>query len=192
MLLLEANRVVSSDRLIDALWDESPPAQPRKTLQVYVSQLRKAVGRDRIETRSPGYLLHVADDEFDLHRVQQLASRGGFRQALGLFRDRPLAEFESERFASVEVARLEELRLACLEDRIDRDAVDYAATSDFLHSHAEALTDLAEALALAGRREEAASAIDTAIRLHEEKGNVLAVAQTRTLLENLPQTDGRA
>jgi DNA-binding SARP family transcriptional activator/tetratricopeptide (TPR) repeat protein len=121
VLLLEANRVVSSDRLIDALWDESPPAQARKTLQVYVSQLRKAVGTDRIETRSPGYLVRVADDELDLHRVQQLASRGEFGHALALFRGRPLAEFESERFASLEIARLEELRLTCLEGRIEAD-----------------------------------------------------------------------
>jgi DNA-binding SARP family transcriptional activator/tetratricopeptide (TPR) repeat protein len=121
VLLLEANRVVSTDRLIDALWDESPPTQPRKTLQVYVSQLRKAIGSDRIETRSPGYLLRVADDELDLQRFQRLAAQGEHREALALFRGRPLADFESEAFASVEAARLEELRLACIEDRIEAD-----------------------------------------------------------------------
>ena len=87
------------------------------------------------------------------------------------------------------LARRGELEAA---ERMAREAVGYAETSDFLHSHAEALTDLAEVLALAGRREEAAAAIETAIHLHEQKGNVLAVAQTRTLLENVRQTDGQA
>lgn len=73
-------------------------------------------------------------------------------------------------------------------EELVRAAVDYAETSDFLHSHAEALTDLAEVLALAGRSADAASGIEAAIRLHEEKGNLLAVTQTRTLLEDLCQT----
>ena len=120
-LLLEANRVVSSDRLIDALWGESPPEQARKTLQVYVSQLRKAIGRDRIETRSPGYLIHVGGEELDLHRFRALAGQREFGEALALFRGRPLADFESEHFAIAEIAQLEELRLACLEDRVDAD-----------------------------------------------------------------------
>jgi DNA-binding SARP family transcriptional activator len=57
MLLLHANEVVSSDRLIDALWPERPPDTAAKALQVYVSQLRKTLGKKRVETRSPGYLL---------------------------------------------------------------------------------------------------------------------------------------
>ncbi len=70
-------------------------------------------------------------------------------------------------------------------EKLAREAVEYAEASDFLHSHADALTDLAEVLALAGRPEESASAIEGAIRLHEAKGNVLAVAHTRALLESL-------
>src|SRR3954464_3220865 len=65
MLLLEANRVVPRDRLIDALWDESPPDTARKALQVHVSQLRKALGAERIETRTPGYVLLLEDNELD-------------------------------------------------------------------------------------------------------------------------------
>ena len=70
-------------------------------------------------------------------------------------------------------------------EKLAREAVEYAEASDFLHSHADAITDLAEVLALAGRPEESASAIEGAIRLHEAKGNVFAVAHTRALLESL-------
>src|SRR5688572_7555925 len=94
VLLLNPNQVVSTDRLIDALWDDDPPEQARKTLQVYVSQLRKAIGRDRIETRSPGYLVRVGEHELDLARARQLAADGEHGQALAQFRGRPLAEFQ--------------------------------------------------------------------------------------------------
>ena len=121
VLLLSANRVVSSDRLIDALWDENPPDGARKTLQVYVSQLRKAIGKDRIETRTPGYAVRVEEHELDLERARSFAARGEHGQALAQFRGRPLAEFESERFAAAEAARLEELRVGYLEHRIAAD-----------------------------------------------------------------------
>ena len=121
MLLLEANRVVSSDRLIDGLWDERPPEQARKALQVYVSQLRKALGKQRIETQSPGYLIRVGAEELDLDRVRELAAAGDLADALALFRGRPLAEFETQGFASTEAARLDELRLTLLENRIEAD-----------------------------------------------------------------------
>ena len=82
-------------------------------------------------------------------------------------------------------------------EKLAREAVEYAEASDFLHSHANALTDLAEVLALAGRPEESASAIEGAIRLHEAKGNVVAVAHARTILDDLrparnAHADGRA
>jgi tetratricopeptide (TPR) repeat protein len=82
-------------------------------------------------------------------------------------------------------------------ERLARDAVQYAEASDFLHSHAMALTDLAEVLSLAGRPEESASAIEAAIRLHEAKGNIVGVAHTRKLLDDLQSArgahaDGRA
>ena len=67
-LLLRANEVVSRDRLIDELWSASPPDTAPTALQVYVSQLRKAIGRDLIVTQTPGYLIRVSDGELDLHR----------------------------------------------------------------------------------------------------------------------------
>src|SRR3954471_14662448 len=107
-LLLDANKVVSCDRLIDELWGASPPATARTALQVYVSQLRKALGRDLILTQPPGYLLSVGDGALDLFRFEQLvaaaraeepAQRAGLlREALALWRGAPLAEL-SDLFA---------------------------------------------------------------------------------------------
>jgi predicted ATPase/DNA-binding SARP family transcriptional activator len=124
VLLLNANRVVSTDSLIEALWGERPPATAQKALQVYVSQLRKAVGRDRILTRTPGYELGVEPGELDLERVETLVADGRLEQALAVWRGTPLAEFAYEPFAQAEIARLEELRLTCLEQRIEGDLTD--------------------------------------------------------------------
>ena len=124
VLLLHANEVVSSDRLIEALWEEQPPGSAGKAVQVYVSQLRKVLGRDRVRTRAPGYLLEVAPEELDLARFHALRADGKPREALALWRGAPLSEFAYERFAQVEIARLHELHLACLEDRTDGELAD--------------------------------------------------------------------
>jgi len=121
MLLLNANRVVSSDELVDAIWEEQVPDSALKALQVHVSQLRKLVGRHRLETRAPGYLLRVERDALDLEHFQRLYGEGELDEALSLWRGSPLAEFACHRFAQAETARLQELHLGCLEDRIDRD-----------------------------------------------------------------------
>src|SRR2546422_677414 len=114
-LLIEANRVVSSDRLIDALWPERPPETAAKALQVYISQLRKALGRERLETRSPGYRLRLDEGELDVERCRRLAEEGSAREALALWRGPALSDFSYEPFAQAEIGRLEELRLVCLE-----------------------------------------------------------------------------
>ena len=121
ILLLHGNRVVSADRLIDALWQETPPRTAAKALQVYVSQLRKLLGPHRLETKPPGYVIAVADGELDLECFRLLAGEGKTHEALSLWRGPPLADFAFERFAQDEIARLEEERLACLEARIDAD-----------------------------------------------------------------------
>ena len=121
VLLLNANRVVSTDRLIDALWGERSPETAQKALQVYVSQLRKAVGRERILTIGPGYEARVDPGELDLDRFQTLVAAGKPAEALSLWRGQPLADFVYEPFAQAEIARLEELHVAVLEDRIDAD-----------------------------------------------------------------------
>ena len=111
MLLLHANEVVSADRLIDAVWEDEPPARAAKALQVYISHLRKALGRERVITRSPGYQLTVADDEFDLRLFEASLAEGRPRDALALWRGPPLSDVSYSRFAQSEIARLEELRL---------------------------------------------------------------------------------
>src|SRR5437762_1817083 len=119
LLLVEANRVVSIDRLIEALWEEEPPETAQKALQVYVSQLRKLLGRERLQTKAPGYLLRIEPDELDLARFRDLQEEGRLREALSLWRGPPLADFSYQRFAQPEISRLEALRLACLEERVE-------------------------------------------------------------------------
>jgi DNA-binding SARP family transcriptional activator len=118
MLLLHANEVVSQDRLIEAVWEEQPPETAQKALQVYISRLRKTLGKERLETKARGYRLRVAEGELDLERFQFLAENEP-REALALWRGPPLAEFAYQRFAQAEIARLEERRLVVLEERIE-------------------------------------------------------------------------
>ena len=131
VLLLHANQVVSSDRLIDEVWGESPPATAGKMVQVYVSRLRKQLGEARLLTRPPGYLLQVDPAELDVARFERLvaearqedaaAAGAKLRAALELWRGPPLADLAYERVAQAEIVRLEELRWAALELRIDAD-----------------------------------------------------------------------
>ncbi|MGO9790088.1 MAG: BTAD domain-containing putative transcriptional regulator [Solirubrobacteraceae bacterium] len=135
VLLLQRGEVVSRDRLIDELWGEQPPASATKTVQVYVSNLRKALGDGVLLTRGQGYLLQLAPGQIDADRVAASVSEGRaaledgdpqqasdrLREALALWHSPPLADFAYEPFAQAEIARLEEERLAVLEDRIDAD-----------------------------------------------------------------------
>jgi DNA-binding SARP family transcriptional activator/streptogramin lyase len=127
-LLLHPNEFVSSDRLIDELWGERPPATAAKILQNAVSQLRRALGDDRLLTRPPGYILRVDPGELDLDRFEKLAERGrasgdpkSLREALALWRGEPLADLQSEPFAQRASRRLDEARLATQEDLFDAD-----------------------------------------------------------------------
>src|SRR5262245_24788872 len=131
LLLLNANRVVARDRLVDELWGESPPETAVATIQVYVSRLRKLLPEGTLVTRAPGYVLAAGPDAVDLGRFERLvqAARDAgparaselLGEALGLWRGPPLAEFREEPFARPEAARMHELRLAALEQRIEAD-----------------------------------------------------------------------
>jgi DNA-binding SARP family transcriptional activator len=121
VLLLDANNVVSTDRLIDAFWEDDPPESAQKALQVHVSGLRKLVGRVRLQTKAPGYLLQLEDGELDLDRFRELHEAGRPAEALSVWRGPPLSDLAHLRFAQPEIARLEDLRLACLEERIEQD-----------------------------------------------------------------------
>ena len=120
-LLLHPNEVVSSDRLIDALWGERPPATASKILQNAVSHLRKELGAGRVLTKEPGYLLRIDKDELDTDRFERLAKDGRSSEALALWRGVPLVDLRDERFADDARRRFEEQRLAVLEDRIEDD-----------------------------------------------------------------------
>ena len=131
VLLLHANEVVSAERLIAALWGDAPPASAAKSVQIYVSRLRKALGVGRLTTRSPGYVMHVDPSEVDSARFELLVGQARradpvtaaekLRQALALWRGPPLGDLAYEPFAQTEIARLEELRIVALEERIDAD-----------------------------------------------------------------------
>jgi DNA-binding SARP family transcriptional activator len=129
LLLLERGRAVSTDRLIDAIWSGRAPATAQKSIQVYVSGLRKALGDDRTVTRGRGYEFVVQPGEVDVDAFDDLvrdantappevvASR--LRDALALVRGRPLADLALEPWAAPEVARLEDRVLAATEARIE-------------------------------------------------------------------------
>jgi DNA-binding SARP family transcriptional activator len=132
MLLTRANEVVSSDRLIDELWGGRPPRTATNALQYHVSQLRKTLGpSEAIVTREPGYLIRVGPHELDLLRFEQLVEEARrapadhasrlLREALSLWRGPALADLANEPFVQAEIRRLEELRLAALELRIETD-----------------------------------------------------------------------
>ncbi|WP_101787844.1 BTAD domain-containing putative transcriptional regulator [Nonomuraea indica] len=127
-LLVHRGAPVSADRLIADLWGEHPPGDAPGALRVKVSQLRRALGdRELVAFRSPGYLLHAAPEDVDAGRFRALldqAGRGGdlrarralLTQALELWRGPAYADFADEEFARTEIARLDEQRLAALEE----------------------------------------------------------------------------
>src|SRR3954447_24566016 len=125
MLALDAGSTVSTERLIDGLWGEAPPARGNKLGQVYVSQLRRAVaaGGDGpvIAPRRHGYELRGGPDAVDTARFARLVATGAPREALALWRGPPLDDVADEPFAGAEIRRLEELRLAALELAIEQD-----------------------------------------------------------------------
>jgi DNA-binding SARP family transcriptional activator len=131
LLLLHAGELVTTDRLIDQLWGAAPPVTAAKTVQVYVSRLRKVLGPGRLATRGRGYVLWVDAGELDLARFERLTAEARatgpeeaarkLREALALWRGPALADLAYESFAQVEIARLEEMRQAAIEQRIDAD-----------------------------------------------------------------------
>jgi DNA-binding SARP family transcriptional activator len=129
ILLLDAGRVVSLDRLVDALWAGDPPATAVASLQNFIAQLRKALGPDVIETRVPGYVVRLEPGQLDAAHVRSLVDEARasepvqrvrlLDEALSLWRGEPLAEFRYEGFAEEETARLEEFRLTLFEERAE-------------------------------------------------------------------------
>ena len=136
LLLLHANSRVSRDELGAALWGESPPATAANAIQVVASRLRKLVDPGAaLSTERGGYLLRIDPEQLDLHRFERLLEEGRaaladgrpeaasarLREALDLWRGPALADLGYEPFAQGHIARLEELRLVALEDRVEAD-----------------------------------------------------------------------
>jgi DNA-binding SARP family transcriptional activator len=140
MLALHLNEMVSTDFLVDGLWGEQPPASAHNIVQGYISRLRKVLhseaadrgGAAVLQRRGPGYLLELAPEQVDLHRFQRLVRDGSqdlrpaparaastLREALGLWRGQPLAEFADVPFAQAEISRLEQQRLGALESYLE-------------------------------------------------------------------------
>jgi DNA-binding SARP family transcriptional activator len=132
-LIARANDLVPVDVLIDQVWGDEPPEAARGTLHSYISHLRKALGADRIESRAPGYVLHVSSDELDAARFERLLqearlangspSRAGsvLREALALWDGPAFADLASEPSLAAEIARLDELHWQALEERVAAD-----------------------------------------------------------------------
>src|ERR1043166_2144702 len=109
LLLLEAPKAVSTDRLIDSLWGEQPPRTAATSLQNFISQLRKALGADVLVTKPPGYALAIRPEQVDLTHFRHVVTTARaardpveraslIREALDLWRGAPLADFEFEPF----------------------------------------------------------------------------------------------
>jgi DNA-binding SARP family transcriptional activator len=135
-LLLNANRVMPVDELVETLWGSGPPPSVRVTLQNYVKRLRQALADDdraRIRTESGGYLMSVAVGELDVARFMALRESAGeaasagswdraaarLRAALSLWRGEPLTDVPSELLVLREAPRLTEMRLQALEGLMD-------------------------------------------------------------------------
>lgn len=131
-LLVRANQLVPADTLVDEVWGEEPPDQARNIIQTYVSHLRKALGRDRIQSQAPGYRLRLDHSELDVTRFDNLMrdarktlpvdptiAVGTLDDALALWRGPALADLADQPSLLAEAARLDELRLEAQEVRIE-------------------------------------------------------------------------
>jgi branched-chain amino acid transport system substrate-binding protein len=164
LLLLSSNKPLSTDQIVEELWGAAAPENAAKSVHIYVSRLRKALGADRIQTTSAGYRLRVESGELDCERFYRYAAEGRRQEALALWRGEPLADFRFEAFAQSEIRRLEALRDDLWMDELDAriDAGSVAETIPDLRTLVEREPlwerprgQLMRALYLAGRQSEA-------------------------------------
>jgi predicted ATPase/class 3 adenylate cyclase/DNA-binding winged helix-turn-helix (wHTH) protein len=197
LFLVHANETLTTDRLIDELWGERPPANAAKTVQMQISRLRKALaasaGSDLIVTREHGYGVRIDPERLDSHRFERLSSEGtselgagrpepaaeALEQALSLWRDAPLADLAYEPFAQTEIARLEDLRAAALEHLIEAKLA--------LGRHAEVIAQLEPLIAEYPYRERLRAQLMLALYRCERQADALQAYQDarRQLVEEL-------
>ena len=194
VLLLYPNQVLSTEALLDELWSDEPPASASKMLQILVSRIRKNLdARDaamQIVTRTPGYIAQVAADRLDSLRFQTLARRGiealpqdpasaivDLETALGLWRGEPLADISCGPRAQAAITRLEQLRLAAAEARIDAGFA--------LGRHAELTSDLADLVRMHPFRERFAAQLMVGLYRTGRQAEALEVyRRSRTALRD--------
>jgi predicted ATPase/DNA-binding SARP family transcriptional activator len=188
-LILDAGRPVSSDQLVEDVWAGRPPETAAKSVQKYVSELRRLLGPGAIRTTSGGYVLDAAENDVDARRFERLVGDSAFEAALGLWRDELLADLDPP-FVLPERARLAELRLLALEGRLavavesGRAAEAVAELTDLVGEHPlrERLVGLlALALYRSGRQVEALRALDRHRRRLAEDIGVEPAAELREL-----------
>ena len=202
ILILHANEVVSTDRLIDQLWGEHPPATAVHTVRVFVSRLRRALDSagSRLVTRPPGYVIEVGVDEVDADRSERLFASartaladGRPREAEALLRETeklwrgpPLADFTYEPFAQATIARLEEVRIAAREELIEAELA--------LARHADAVAELEALVREHPFRERPRGQLMLALYRSGRQADALDAFQQarRTLVEELAVEPGEA
>jgi DNA-binding SARP family transcriptional activator len=193
VLLLHPNEVVPADRLIDDLWGGDSREGGAGALRVNVARLRKALPEGVLTTRSPGYMISVAPDELDLHRFERLVDEGRgllarglaadasqrLHEALSLWRGPALADFAYESFAQSAIARLDEIKLAATELRIDADLA--------LGRHDELVGELEALVAEHPLRERPRGSLMTALYRSGRQAEALDAYQhaRRTLVDEL-------
>jgi DNA-binding SARP family transcriptional activator len=200
LFLLHRGEALATDRLIDELWGERPPAGAAKTVQVYVSRLRRALaggeGDDLaalIATREHGYVLELDPDRLDAYRFERLVAEGrgelaagrperaaaALERALSLWRGRPLADLTYEPFAQREIARLDDLRVGALEQLIEARLA--------LGAHAELVGQLEALIAEHPYRERLRAQLMLALYRSDRQADALQAYQDarRTLVEEL-------
>ncbi len=178
-LLLGANSLVTVERLIDALWGDDPPMSARNTLQTYIKHLRKLVGAERIEHLSSGYRFEVDAHELDMLRFESLVDEARqlatsdtpgavsrLREALGLWRGAALDDLSEQPSLRPEIARLEEMRTAAIEERM---AADLA-----LGRHRDLIPELEAMLARQPYRERSWGHLMVALYRSGRQGDALA------------------
>lgn len=194
LFLIHANEVVSVDRLLDALWVGQEPGRATKALHTTVKRVREALpDAQQLRTQTPGYVLSVAPGELDRECFERLFDQGrralessdeagasaALADALSLWRGPALADFAYEPFAQAEIARLEELRLACLEARIEADLA--------LSRHREVVSELEALVTAYPVRERLRGQLMLALYRSGRQAEALTVYQDtrRALLEEL-------
>ena len=195
LLLLHPNETLSSDRLIDELWGDEPPATAAKTLQVHVSRLRKALAgaADIVVTSHAGYQLQIDPEQLDANRFERLLAEGraeltaqrperalaALDEALALWRGPPLADLAYEHFAQAEIGRLEDLRVAASEQLIEAKLT--------LGRHAEVVGQLEALIAEHPYRERLRAQLMLALYRSDRQADALQAYQDarRRLVEEL-------